>query len=278
MKVTILGCGGSGGVPLIGCRCPVCSSADPRNLRSRVSILIEAGGRRLLVDASPDLRQQFLANGITAVDAVILTHAHADHLHGIDDLRAVNYARNAPLEVWADAATLREATTRFGYAFNPPRTNAGIWYAPSLVGRELAAGETRAVGGIEVTIFGQTHGGGREPTLGLRVGDFAYSTDVKEMPEAAFATLAGVDTWIVDCLQEQPNPAHSHLPQTLAWIARVRPRRAVLTHMSHRLDYAMLAAKLPAGVEPGVDGLVLEIAVDPAIEAMDHGAVASQAS
>lgn len=259
MKITMLGCGGSGGVPLIGCGCAVCRSANPRNKRTRVSIVIEAEGKRLLVDTSPDLRQQFLAQGLRSVDAVILTHGHADHLHGIDDLRSINYQRNAPLEVWGDATTLTEAQHRFAYAFNPPRTNQGIWYAPSLVARELVPGARTSIAGIEVATFHQIHGGDRHPTLGLRVGAFAYSTDVREMPEAGFAALAGIDTWIVDCLQEEPNPAHSHLSQTLEWIARVRPRRAILTHMSHRFDYTTLLTKLPAGVEPGHDGLVIEM-------------------
>jgi phosphoribosyl 1,2-cyclic phosphate phosphodiesterase len=259
MKVTMLGSGGSGGVPLIGCGCAVCTSPEPRNRRLRVSIVVESDGRRVLVDASPDLRQQFLAQGLTSVDAVILTHAHADHMHGLDDLRSVNYHRNAPLEIWSDAATLGEATTRFAYAFRPPRTNAGIWYAPSLVAREIAVGGVTEIGGLPVVSFGQIHGGSRAPTLGLRFGAFAYSTDVREMPEAGFAALAGVDTWIVDCLQDDPSVGHSHLPQTLEWIARVRPRRAVLTHMGHRLDYRDLLRRLPPGVEPGYDGMVLDV-------------------
>lgn len=259
MNVLMLGSGGSGGVPLIGCQCAVCRSPEPRNKRTRVSIVVEAGGRRILVDTSPDLRQQFLAHDLTAVDAVILTHAHADHLHGLDDLRAVNYHRNAPLEVWADAATLVEVNQRFGYAFNPPRTNAGIWYAPSLVAREIPVGRTTEIAGLNVTTFHQIHGGKRPPTLGLRFGRFAYSTDVWEMPEAGFAALEGIDTWIVDCLQDDPNPAHSHLAQTLTWIARVRPRRAVLTHMGHRFEYHDLCRRLPTGVEPGFDGLRIEV-------------------
>lgn len=258
MKVTILGCGGSGGVPLIGCRCAVCASPDPRNKRTRVSVLVESATTRVLVDASPDLRQQFLAYDISTVDAVILTHAHADHLHGIDDLRSVNFHRRAPLDVWGDRETLDQATRRFGYAFNAPRTREGSWYAPALVAREIA-GPLR-IGDLDIQTFAQIHGGDRAPTLGLRFGRFAYSTDAQELPEAAFAALAGVEVWIVDCLQEQPSPAHSHLEQTLAWIARVRPKRAVLTHMNHQIEYAALAARLPAGVEPGYDGLVLEVA------------------
>ncbi len=259
MKIRVLGCGGSGGVPLIGCNCAVCKSPDPLNRRSRVSIVVEDHGRRVLVDTSPDLRQQFLANGLTSVDAVILTHAHADHLHGLDDLRSVNFHRNAPLEIWADAATLTEVVERFAYAFSPPRTNAGIWYAPSLVAREVPVGATSHIGGIDVECFHQIHGGDRQPTLGLRFGAFAYSTDVREMPEAGFAALAGIDTWLVDCLQDEPNPAHSHLSQTLDWIKRVQPRRAVLTHMGHRLEYHQLRGRLPTGVEPGYDGMTLEV-------------------
>lgn len=257
MKVTILGCGGSGGVPLIGCTCPVCTSTDPRNKRTRVSIVVEQDGTRVLVDTSPDLRQQFLANGLAKVDVVVLTHSHADHLHGIDDLRSVNYHRNAPLDIWADKQTLAEAMTRFGYAFNPPRHVDGIWYAPSLRAKELTGPLT--VGPITVVPFSQEHGGDRDPTLGLRFGKFAYSTDVKDMPEAAFKALAGVEVWVVDCLQERPNVAHSHLEQTLSWIARVKPRRAVLTHMNHTVDYATWKAKMPPGVEPAYDGMVLEI-------------------
>ena len=257
MKVTILGCGGSGGVPLIGCTCPVCTSTDPRNKRTRVSVVVEDSDTRILVDAAPDLRQQFLANDLARVDAVILTHSHADHLHGIDDLRSVNFHRNAPLDIWADPDTLAEANRRFGYAFNPPRHVDGIWYAPSLRARELT--RPTAIGAITVVPFRQEHGGDRDPTLGLRFGRFAYSTDVKDMPEEAFKVLEGIDLWVVDCLQEKANVAHSHLEQTLGWIARVRPKRAVLTHMNHTVDYATWKAKLPAGVEPGYDGMVIEV-------------------
>ncbi len=257
MKVTILGCGGSGGVPLIGCSCAICASPDPKNKRTRVSIAVEEQGTRVLVDASPDLRQQFLANRIVTVDAAIITHAHADHCHGIDDLRSVNYHRNAPLDVWADPDTLRQVLQRFAYAFDPPRTNQGIWYAPSLVPRTIA-GPFR-VGALEIVPFVQGHGGDRDPTLGLRFGQLAYSTDVKELSEEAFAALDGVEVWIVDCLQERPSPAHSHLEQTLAWVARLRPRRALLTHMNHTVDYASWAGRLPPGVEPAYDGMIIEL-------------------
>ena len=165
--------------------------------------------------------------------------------------------RNAALDVWGDPLTIAETLRRFGYAFRSPRTNDGIWYAPSLVAREII-GPFR-IGALAIVPFAQTHGGDRDPTLGLRFGRFAYSTDVKELTEDAFRALAGVEVWAVDCLQESPNPAHSHLEQTLDWIGRVKPRRAVLTHMNHRVDYAAWAARLPVGVEPGYDGMVIEI-------------------
>lgn len=256
MKVRILGCGSSGGVPLIGCKCAVCTSADPRNKRTRVSIVVEHEGTRVLVDASPDLRQQFLAADLSVVDAVILTHGHADHAHGLDELRSVNYYRNAPLDLWAAPDCLAEVQRRFGYAFEPP-TADGIWYLPSLVPRPVDG--PFEIGRLRIEPFQQIHGVGRDPVLGLRFGNFAYSTDVKEMPEAAFEVLKGIEVWVVDCLSERPNPAHSHLEQTLAWIRRVGPKRAILTHMNHSIDYHELAARLPPGVEPGHDGLVVDV-------------------
>ncbi|MBI3507006.1 MAG: MBL fold metallo-hydrolase [Proteobacteria bacterium] len=260
LKVTVLGSGSSGGVPLVGCSCAVCKSTDPKNRRLRVSIVVESATTRILVDASPDLRAQLLASGFTKFDAVIFTHAHADHMHGIDELRAINHAVQAPLDCWSDGATLAEARTRFGYAFGAVQDLPGGFYVvPVLRPREIELGRPFRIGDIDIVGFEQLHGGDRTPTLGLRFGRFAYSTDVKTLDATAFATLAGVDTWMVDCLQEQPNWAHSHLAQTLDWIGQVAPRRAVLTHMNHRVDYAGWRARLPAHVEPAFDGLVLEI-------------------
>ena len=256
MKVRILGCGSSGGVPLIGCKCAVCTSTNPRNKRTRVSIVIEHEGTRILVDASPDLRQQFLAADLSVVDAVVLTHGHADHVHGLDELRSVNFYRNAPLDLWAAPDCLAEVQRRFGYAFEPPPTH-GIWYLPSLVPKPIEG--PFQVGNLRIEPFQQIHGVGRDPVLGLRFGKFAYSTDVKEMPEAAFATLAGIEVWVVDCLAEKPNPAHSHLEQTLGWIRRVGPKRAILTHMNHSIEYDEWKTRLPAGVEPGYDGMVIDV-------------------
>lgn len=258
MKVRILGSGSSGGVPLIGCKCAVCSSSDPRNKRTRVSIVVENGGTRVLVDASPDLRQQFLAADLAIVDAVILTHGHADHVHGIDDLRSINFHRRGPLDVWAAPDCLVEVQRRFGYAFQPPHPDY-IWYAPALVPRPIVE-RSIAIGALTVESFWQSHGPGREPVLGLRFGKFAYSTDVQELSEEAFEALTGVEVWVVDCLMEQANFGHSHLAQTLAWIERLKPRRAVLTHMNHTVDHEAWMARLPPGVELAYDGMVLDIA------------------
>ncbi len=255
MNIRVLGCGSSTGVPIIGCKCRVCLSTNPRNKRTRVAIVVEDGPTRILVDAPPDLRQQFLAADLATVDAVILTHAHADHVHGLDELRSVNFHLKRPLDVWGAPDCLAEVQQRFGYAFQPPRPE-NVWYAPVLVPRPIDG--PFAIGGLAVTPFLQFHRPD-EPVLGLRFGRFAYSTDVRQMPEEGFSVLAGIDVWIVDCLREEPSYAHSHLAQTLEWIERVKPRRAILTHMNHAVDYDEWNARLPAGVELAYDGMVVDV-------------------
>ena len=251
MRVTVLGCGSSGGVPILGpTGWGACDPANPRNRRRRVSILVEEGDTTLLVDTSPDLREQLLDQQCFDLDAVLYTHAHADHVHGIDDLRPLNFIRRGPIPAYGTAATLAEIGARFSYIFN--NFDAAI-FRPSLESRVFDGPFT--VGAIAVTPFEQDHG--FSTTTGFRFGPIAYSTDVKGLSEAAFATLAGTEVWIVDCVHERPHKTHSHLDQTLAWIDRVRPRRAILTHMSHWLDYDSLCAKLPPGVEPGYDGMVI---------------------
>jgi phosphoribosyl 1,2-cyclic phosphate phosphodiesterase len=256
MRVTMLGCGPSWGVPLIGGEWGACDPADPRNRRRRVSLLVESGGTTLLVDTSPDLREQLLDAGVRGIDAVLYTHSHADHVHGIDDLRSVNRLIRKPLPVFADARTMQEIRTRFGYVFAPLRHgSAAGFYKPVLEPVEIAGPFEAA--GIAVIPFIQDHG--FSPTLGFRFGRVAYSTDVIRLDERAFAALAGIEVWIVDCMRREPHVTHSHLAQTLDWIARLRPRRAILTHMDQSLDYATLRAALPDGVEPGYDGLSLEV-------------------
>jgi phosphoribosyl 1,2-cyclic phosphate phosphodiesterase len=253
MKVRILGCGASGGVPRLGGVWGACDPAEPRNRRRRASILVEDGTTALLIDTSPDLREQLLDAGTRRLDAVLFTHAHADHLHGIDDLRSMNRLMRAPLPVYADAQTLATIAERFDYVFRPVAEGASF-YKPTLIPHTIDGEFT--VADVKIVSFVQDHG--FSTTLGFRIGAMAYSTDAVDLGEAAFAALAGIDLWIVDCLRYEPHPTHSHLARTLSWIERVKPRRAVLTHMDIQLDYATLSRELPPGVEPAYDGLTLE--------------------
>jgi phosphoribosyl 1,2-cyclic phosphate phosphodiesterase len=252
MKITILGCGSSGGVPLIGNDWGACDPSDPHNRRSRVSVLVEKADASILIDASPDMREQFLAHDIKNLSAVLFTHSHADHCHGIDELRSIVRLTKKPIDIYADARTLQELENRFDYIFHGSKPDK--LYKP-VVTPHLIDGAFE-IGGIHITPFEQQHA--NMPSLGFRLDDFAYSTDVKALDVAAFAALTGVKIWAVDCVREKPHPTHSHLAQTLEWIARVKPERAYLTHMNETLDYAALAAKLPPGVEPAYDGLVIE--------------------
>ena len=254
MRVTVLGCGASTGVPTIGPNWGRCDPTDPRNRRRRVSVLVEIGRVVILIDTSPDLREQLLDAGVTRLDAVVVTHAHADHLHGIDDLRSVNRLMQRPIPLYADAKTLTEIGQRFGYVLKPI-SEPGRYYKPTLMPHEIVG--PFEIEGVPVVPFRQDHG--FSTTLGLRIGSFAYSTDVIELDDTAFAAIEGVGLWIVDCLRREPHPTHSHLEKTLSWIARVHPHRAVLTHMDQSMDYCELSTELPRGVEPGQDGLVIEL-------------------
>jgi phosphoribosyl 1,2-cyclic phosphate phosphodiesterase len=254
MRVTVLGCGASTGVPGIGPSWGRCNPEDPRNRRRRGSVLVELRGKIILIDTSPDLREQLIDARVRRLDAVLLTHAHADHLHGIDDLRAVNRLMRAAIPLHLDRATLAELEQRFGYVLEPPNPD-GRFYRPTLSPREIE-GPFR-IGEVEIEPFEQDHG--FSTTLGFRIGGMAYSTDVTMLDENAFETLAGVQLWIVDCLRREAHPTHSHLAKTLQWIERVGPARAILTHMDSSLDYAEFSRELPPGVEPGRDGLVIEL-------------------
>ncbi len=257
MKVTMLGCGPSAGVPLIGGDWGACDPDNPKNRRTRPSVLVETRGTTILIDTSPDLRAQLLAAGVTRVDAVLYTHDHADHVHGIDDLRTIHRRMGRqPIATWCDPATLEGITRRFGYLFEG-FADLDAMYRPILAPRTIDG--PFEVGPVGIMPYPQDHG--ICASLGFRIGGFGYSTDVVELPEAAFAALAGVELWIVDCLRAgDAHPTHAHLDKTLGWIERVAPRRAVFTHMNHQADYETMRGLCPAGVEPGYDGLVMELA------------------
>ena len=262
LTATILGCGFSGGVPRPGTGWGACDPSNPKNRRRRCSILVERAApdgakTRALVDTSPDLREQLLAADVSHLDGVLYTHEHADHIHGIDDLRAMFIAHKRRVEVYLDEPTWRVVSHRFGYCFVTP---PGSSYPPFLNRHTITAGEAVTVPGAggAVTAMPLLQDHGDITSLGFRFGAMAYSADVVDLPEASVAALQGIELWIVDALWYRPHPSHFHLDLTLQWIDRIKPKRAILTNMHSDLDFAQLRAKLPPHVEPGYDGLRVE--------------------
>jgi phosphoribosyl 1,2-cyclic phosphate phosphodiesterase len=256
---TILGCGSSGGVPRLGATggdWGACDPANPKNRRRRCSLLVTretAGGTtRVLIDTTPDMRDQLLDAGVGHLDAVVYTHSHADHMHGIDDLRQIVFNLRNRLPVWADGPTQEALLSRFGYAFIQP---AGSPYPPILDLHTIDGPVTitGAGGPVTLTPFRADHGS--MDALGFRVGPLAYLPDAVGIPEESWQMLEGLDCWIVDALRRKPHPTHAHLAMTLDWIARARPVRAILTNMHNDLDYATLETELPAHVAPAFDGM-----------------------
>ena len=260
LAITILGCGSSGGVPRVGEGFGACDPAEPRNRRRRCSILVERvaqeGTTRVLVDTSPDLREQLLAADVADLDAVLFTHAHADHTHGIDDLRGLALVHRRRIEIWTDATTSALLHTRFDYCFFTP---AGSAYPPILNDNRLHPGHDIRIegagGAIPALPFVLGHGD--IDALGFRFGRAAYTPDLNAVPDESLACLEDLDLWIVDALRRKPHPSHWHLDRTLQWIERMKPRRAILTNLHTDLDYATLRGELPAGVEPAFDGMVV---------------------
>ena len=259
-RYTILGCGSSGGVPRLGGHWGECDPENPKNRRRRCSMLVERvserGITRVLIDTTPDMREQLLGADIGTLDAVVYTHSHADHVHGIDDLRMIVFNMRRRLPVWADGATQDALLSRFGYAFVQPE---GSPYPP-ILNLHTIRGEFQidgAGGPIPFLPFRADHGS--MDTLGFRIGGLAYLPDAVAIPEESWPVLDGLDLWVVDALRRTPHPTHAHLALTLEWIARARPARAILTNMHIDLDHTMVEAETPAHVSAAYDGMVLEL-------------------
>jgi phosphoribosyl 1,2-cyclic phosphate phosphodiesterase len=261
LRATILGCGSSGGVPRIGGIWGDCDPENPKNRRSRCSMLVErigeAGTTRVLIDTSPDMRSQLLDTGIDRVDAVVYTHAHADHVHGLDDLRMIVFNTKQRMPVWADMPTQNDLYARFRYAFITPE---GSNYPPicdmnTIVGDITVSGE-----GGEITLTPLPVQHGQISALGFRIDGLAYMPDVSDIPQTTWELLDGLDIWVLDALRHKPHPSHVHLERSLEWIAHAAPKRAVLTNMHIDLDYATVNAQTPDNITPAFDGMQLTIA------------------
>jgi len=254
MKLRILGCGTSSGVPRIGNDWGSCDPADPRNRRSRASIVVESANTRLLVDTSPDMRQQLLDADIRHLDAVLWTHDHADHCHGIDDLRQIFHERRSPVPGYGFAETMAQLRRRFAYVFEG-RDGYPASVEPYVMNGALDIGD------IRIRTVVQPHGSIFSAGIRFDHGSqsIGYSTDFHEFTSEMLNLFADLDLWVVDALRDRPHPTHPHLAMTLDAIAKCRPGRAILTHMDQSLDYARLCARLPDGVEAGFDGQEIEL-------------------
>lgn len=253
MRITFLGTGTSNGIPVIGCNCSVCTSLDPRDRRTRTSAVVEDDDRTLLIDTSPELRLQAVANDVARIDAVLYTHAHADHVAGFDELRSFNFINQAPLDVHADTLTSSLIRERFAYAFeNPfpffggkPDLNLHVFDGPF------------SAAGIDVVPFQVGHG--RWTVTGFRFGSLVYLTDAKVVPRSAIDAMRGAEVVVINALRDRPHPVHLSIPEALEVIDEIRPRLAYLTHLSHDVSHADLSSRLPDNVQVAYDGLVVDV-------------------
>ena len=257
MRVVLLGTGTSFGVPQIGCDCRTCTSSDPRDRRTRSAALIETGRARLLIDTPPELRLQLIGAKVDGVDAVLYTHAHADHVHGIDDLRALSVRQRAPLPAYGSAVTMAELAARFPYIFDravQPRAGTS---KPELTAHVLEPGREADVAGLRVLPLELPHG--EQMVFGYRVGPVAYLTDVKSIPAGVIERLRGLEVLMLSALLQGPHPLHLSVPEAVAAAQQIAARRTFLIHLTHETPHAALAAQLPAGITPAYDGLVIEV-------------------
>jgi len=252
MKLTFLGTGTSTGVPSIGCECETCTSDDPRDKRLRVSVIIEHGGQTVLVDTSSDFRQQALRYGLKRLDAVLITHCHADHIFGLDDLRPLNF-RYGALGLYANERAWPDIRRIFKYVFEPSHFGGGL---PQIIPHTVYSLAPFCLGGgLRITPLEVIHG--RLPVMAYRFNDFAYATDLSEIPPDTLDAMQGLDVLVLDCLRFAEHPTHLWLDRALSYLERIRPRRAYFTHIAHDVKYERDSAKLPAGVEWAYDGLVV---------------------
>lgn len=262
LTFTILGCGSSGGVPRLGGHWGDCDPTNPKNRRTRCSVLVQrtsdAGTTTVLVDTSPDMRHQLLREDVGHLDGVIYTHAHADHVHGIDDLRMIVYNMKQRIQVWADGPTQDALLSRFGYAFVQPK---GSPYPPILELNAIRDSATISGAGGDLTFDPIEVNHGTIDALGFRVNNVLYMPDVAEIPEDAWHRLQGLDCWILDALRRTPHPTHVHLDKALEWIERAAPKQAVLTNMHIDLDYQAVADETADHIQPAFDGLKLSFQI-----------------
>lgn len=255
LELVILGSGTSFGVPMVGCNCDVCRSTDTRDRRTRAAAWLCGPDVSILFDAGPDLRQQCLAQRLTSLDAVLLTHTHADHLHGLDDLRAFTQRAKRPLPLFASADDAKQVRQKFAYIFEDNMDRFG-WGIPRLEMHEIAA-EPFVVAGLSVQPVPLLHGPWQ--TTGYRIGSMAYLTDCSQIPESSWALLEGLDLLVIDALRWRTHPTHLSIDESLAVAERLRPKRMVLTHLSHEVSHAQDSPKLPSGVQFAYDGMRLEL-------------------
>lgn len=256
MRLTFLGTGTSFGVPQIGCGCAVCRSEDPRDRRTRVGALVEDAGLRLLLDTPPELRLQLIAAQVDRVDAVLFTHEHADHTHGIDDVRAISVRRDGALPMYGPEETLQSLAKRFPYIFDAAMKPLPGTSKPEGFAQALEAGVTERIGHLDVTPVALPHG--RIRVFGYRIGPLAYVTDAKELPDDAIATLRGADVLVLNALFRTSHPTHLSIGEAVDAARRIGARQTFFTHLTHETAHAALEAALPAGIAPAYDGLTVE--------------------
>lgn len=263
MILTILGCGTSTGVPLISCRCKVCRSRDPRNNRTRASVWVQTAGKSILIDTSTDLRQQALREGIPRVDAVLFTHPHADHVHGIDEMRSYNFIQNGSIPAYGNRWTCEELLIKFPYIFNKPRNVEGGGVPQLELNQFDARTETLEVAGVPVIPLPVQHGS--KECVGYRIGSVAYVTDCSYIPAESLDRMKGLSVLVLDCLRLQKHGTHFNLDQALETVAQLKPhglKRTYLTHLGHDFDYETWAKKLPKGIRLAYDGLKIRVSGD----------------